>query len=166
MLSIQVLTHGLIYSGGFALIILISVLINPRIWMQDFPVSLQSHIPQKNKKEVHQTFVTGLFFALFILGFPLFSLISLFRGSEEFFSFSSLFIHSVSVMMICNILYWLFMDILIFNLVVSRIRTVPGLKRKFKFLGWKRQVFGMVVGSLSCGLISLIVVFIALFFQN
>ena len=40
MFSTMILTHGLVYTGGFALIILISVLINPRIWLQDFPEDL------------------------------------------------------------------------------------------------------------------------------
>jgi hypothetical protein len=166
MLSNQVLMHGLVYSGGFALIILISVLINPRIWLQDFPEHLKHKIPPKSGREVYQTFITGFLFAMFILGFPLYSLSVLMKETVEALSFTTLFLHSFSVMIICNILYWFFFDLLIFNLIISRIRTVPGLKKKFKFSGWRRQVFGMAVGILSCVLITGFVATIALLFQK
>ena len=166
MLSNQVLMHGLIYTGGFTLIILISVLINPRIWLQDFPDYLKHNIPPKSRLEINQTFITGFLFAMFIIGFPLYSLSDLMKGTTEIFSFSSLFIHSFSIMMICNILYWLIFDLFVFNMVISRIRTIPGLKKKFKFSGWRRQIFGLAVGILSCVIISGFVVSIALLFQN
>jgi len=166
MLSNQVLMHGLIYTGGFAFIILISVLINPRIWLQDFPEHLKYSIPPKSRREVNQTYITGILFAMFILGFPLYSLSTLINESTDLFSFSRLFLHTFSVMMICNILYWLFFDLLIFNFVISRIRTVPGLKKKFKFTGWKRQIFGLAVGILSCVIISGFAVTLAMLFQN
>ena len=67
MFSDQIIIHGLIYTGGFSLIILISVLINPRIWMQDLPDNLKNDIPPKTDKEIKQTFATGFVFALFIV---------------------------------------------------------------------------------------------------
>lgn len=164
MFSNQILYDGLIYTAGFALIILISVLINPRIWMQDFPDHLKEELPPKSRREARQTFVTGFLFALFIMGFPLYSISKLF--GESSMTFGTFFLHSFSVMMVCNVLYWLVLHIFIFNVIISRIRTVPGLKKKFKFPGWKKQIFGMLVGVLSCGLISLIVALIAGFFQN
>ncbi len=165
MFSNQILIHGLIYSGGFAMIILISVLVNPRIWLQDFPEKIKHTVPPKSRKEINQTFVTGFLFGLFIIGFPLYSLSAFMNESSDLLSFSNLFIHCFIVMGICNILYWVFFDLLIFNLIISRIRTIPGLKKQFKFKGWKRQFFGMFVGFLSCLLISGFAVTLALFFQ-
>ncbi len=164
MLSNLIIMHGLIYAGGFALIILISVLINPRIWMQDFPEELKGSIPPKSNKEVKQTFVTGFLFALFIIGFPLYSISVLVTGTAFAANFLSLFIHAFSVMMICNTIYWIVFDIIIFNLIISRIRTVPGIKKMFKFSGWRRQVFGILVGSLMCGIISSFITWAALLF--
>lgn len=164
MFSSLILFDGLIYTGGFALIILISVLINPRIWLQDFPDNLKNDIPPKSRKESRQTFVTGFLFALFIIGFPLYSVSQLFVG--DVVTFQTLFLHSFSVMMICNVLYWLILHLIIFNFIISHIRTVPGLKKKFKFTGWKKQLFGMLVGILSCAFISVIVAFFAGLFQN
>lgn len=165
MFSKQILMHGLIYSSGFAMIILISVLVNPRIWLQDFPEKIKHIVPPKSRKEINQTFVTGFLFALFIVGFPLYSLSDFMNESSELLSFSDLFVYCFFLMGICNALYWFFFDILIFNLVISRIRTIPGLKKQFKFKGWKRQFFGMFVGFLSCFLISGFAVAVALFFQ-
>lgn len=165
MFSNQVLIHGFVYSGGFAIIILISVLINPRIWLQDFPEKLKHIVPPKSPKEIKQTFITGFLFALFIVGFPLYSLSVLMREAAEVLSFSTLFLHSISIMLICNFLYWVFFDILIFNLIISRIRTIPGLKKQFQFKGWRRQMFGMAVGVISCILISGFAVTVAQFFQ-
>ena len=166
MIYDQILIHGLLYTAGFVLIILISVLINPRIWMQDFPEDLKKDIPPKSNREMKQTFVTGFLFSLFIIGFPLYSISAYIKSSISILPFIMLFLHSFSVMMICNILYWLIFDLLIFNFVISRIRTVPGLKKRFKFSGWKRQVFGMIVGILTCALISLFSVFVAGFFYS
>ncbi|MBI9099433.1 MAG: hypothetical protein JEY91_13200 [Spirochaetaceae bacterium] len=154
MFSDHIIIHGLIYTGGFSLIILISVLINPRIWMQDLPDNLKNDIPPKTDKEIKQTFVTGFVFALFIVGFPLYSLSGIMEKSVTPLSFSQLILHAFSIMMICNVLYWLVFDLLIFNLIISHVRTIPGLKKKLKFSGWRRQVFGMFVGTLSCILIS------------
>lgn len=161
-----ILYDGLIYTAGFALIITVSVLINPRIWLQDFPDNLQSDVPPKSPGENRQTFVTGFFFALFIVGYPLYSVSRHLSFPGVAYEFSTVFLYSFILMMICNILYWIFLDILIFNLIIGRIRTVPGLKKKFKFGGWKRQFFGMFVGVLSCLFISLIVSWTAGFFLN
>jgi hypothetical protein len=159
-----IVKHGLIYTGGFILIILVSVLINPRIWMQDFSDSLQKDLPPKNRNEIKQTFVTGFLFSLFIVGFPLYSLSSLLGMYSGTLSRLDSFIHTFLMMMICNILYWLIFDILIFNIIVNRIRTIPGLKKQIKFSGWKRQVFGLMVGIITCAFISGFVVCIAGFF--
>lgn len=164
MLSNQVLFHGLIYTAGFAVIIFTSVLINPRIWLQDFPDNLKGEIPPKNSREIRQTFVTGFLFALFIVGFPLYSLSEMIKRVSVSPDFSDMFIYAFAVMMICNILYWLIMDFFIFNVIISRVRTIPGLKKKFRFPGWKRQIFGMLVGILSCLLISGFVATVAGFF--
>lgn len=160
-----ILFDGLIYSGGFSLIILISVLVNPRIWLQDFPDSLKKDIPPKTRRESRQTFITGFLFALFIVGFPLYSVSRLSVGFQGPIPFWTMFLHSFYVMMICNILYWLIFHIIIFNLVISRIRTVPGLKERIPFTGWKKQIFGMLVGVLSCFFISGFVATVAGFFQ-
>lgn len=160
-----ILMHGLIYTGGFVLIILISVLINPRIWMQDFPDVLKNDIPPKTIKEVKQTFVTGFLFSFFIVGFPLYSLSIILDKSNVDLNDSNLFLHSFSVMMICNILYWLIFHSLIFNVIISKIRTVPGLKGKITFSGWKKLIFGMFVGVLTCAMISWFVTFIARLFS-
>lgn len=165
MFPTEILLDGLIYSAGFTIIILISVLVNPRIWLQDFPDSLQKDIPPKTRKESRQTFITGFLFALFIVGFPLYSVSGFIASSQISVTFWSMFLHSFYVMMICNILYWLFLHIIIFNLVISRIRTVPGLKKRFHFTGWRKQIFGMFVGVLSCFLISGFVATVAGFFQ-
>lgn len=160
-----ILFDGLIYSGGFALIILVSVLINPRIWLQDFPDSLKKDVPPKTRRESRQTFITGFLFALFIVGFPLYSLSGLKNDIQGAIPFWTMFLHSFYVMMICNILYWLVFHFIIFNIVISRIRTVPGLKKRFQFTGWRKQIFGMLVGVLSCFLISGFVATVAGFFQ-
>jgi hypothetical protein len=164
MFSSDLYLDGLIYSGGFALIILISVLINPRIWLQDFPEDLKKVVPPKSRKESRQTFITGFLFALFIVGFPLYSVARFFAGIDSAVTFGTVFLHSFSVMMICNTLYWLFFHILIFNVLIGWIRTVPGLKKRFHFTGWKNQLFGLFVGVLSCLLISLFVALTAGFF--
>ena len=164
MFSNLIIVHGLIYAGGFALIILISVLVNPRIWMQDFPEDIKSSIPPKTNRETKQTFITGFLFALFIVGFPLYSLsVKVNELSADFF-FSMLFLNSFSVMMICNIIYWIVLDFIIFNILISRIRTVSGFKKMFKFSGWKRQVFGLFIGFFTSGIVSCFVAWVALLF--
>ena len=165
MFTDLILIHGLIYTGGFAFIILLSVLINPRIWMQDFPEELKKVIPPKSNLEIKQTFITGFLFSLFIIGFPLFSVAVKVNLSDSAESFQQLFLHSFLVMMICNTLYWLIFDLLIFNVVISRLRTVPGIRNMFRFSGWKRQIFGLLVGILTSASISLIVGYIALAFS-
>jgi len=164
MYTSGLLIDGLVYTGGFALIILISVLINPRIWLQDFPEDIKKDVPPKSRKEARQTFVTGFLFALFIVGYPMFSLAGRFAGLEGHITFSQMFLHSFYVMMICNILYWLIFHILIFNVVIGYIRKVPGLKKRFRFTGWKNQIFGLFVGVASCLLISAFVAMVAGFF--
>ncbi len=161
MFSELIIKHGLFYSAGFTIIILVSVLVNPRIWMQDFPDDLKSSIPPKSVREIRQTFITGFLFAVFIIGFPLYSIAEKVNEINIELSFSTLFLHSFSVMVICNIFYWILLDQIIFGLVISRLRTIPEIKKKFKFPGWKRQVFGLFIGFLMCGVISSFTAWIA-----
>ncbi len=160
MFSNLIVVHGFIYVSGFAMIILISVLVNPRIWMQDFPNELKKLIPPKSNNERRQTLITGFLFAVFIIGFPFFSVSVKLGTIKDIPQFKELFLHSFYIMMICNTIYWIILDLLIFNIVINRIRTIQRIKKMFRFRGWKRQIFGLLVGSAMCGIISGIVAWI------
>ena len=60
------LLHGLALSLIASAFIIITFLINPRIWLDDYPQAIQDLLPPKNEKEKRLSLILGIPF-LFLL---------------------------------------------------------------------------------------------------
>lgn len=65
-----ILFYGLLTSFLLTILILISLYIQPRIWITKLPQKVQNFIPEKTKKEKIQAFVVFFLFIVILFLFP------------------------------------------------------------------------------------------------
>lgn len=62
--------YGLMTSFALASLILISLYINPRIWIRHLPIEIQRKIPEKSKMEKRQSLVVLILFLTVLIVLP------------------------------------------------------------------------------------------------
>lgn len=68
-----ILVYGILTSLLLSALILVSLYIQPRIWMQDLPKEVQQSIPPKNKREKKQTLIVMILFLVILILLPAFA---------------------------------------------------------------------------------------------
>lgn len=101
-----ILTHGLITALLLMALILISLYINPRIWLQDLPKQVQMSIPPKTSKEKRQSLIVLALFLTILIAIPAIGVIN--YDSQPtllqawFITYSILFIFNLSDLLLID----------------------------------------------------------------
>ena len=66
----RILLDGLILSVTASLFIFISLYVNPRIWLQDYPKEIQAKVPPKSKVEKRLSLIFGIPFLIVLILCP------------------------------------------------------------------------------------------------
>jgi len=104
-----ILAYGGVTSLLLSAVILFSLYINPRIWMQDLPKEVQKTIPQKSIKEKKQTLFVSIAFIMILLVLPATAVVSVVTQPL----FSQAFLVSYLVYFTFNLTDLLFIDWLV-----------------------------------------------------
>lgn len=67
----SILVYGAVHAGLLSLLIVGSLLYNPRLWLQDLPPELRARLPPKTARERRETWILGIPFMGIVLGMPL-----------------------------------------------------------------------------------------------
>jgi hypothetical protein len=151
------LLHGLALSIIASLYIIITFIINPRIWLGDYPQAIQDMIPPKNEQEKKLSLILGIPFLVLLFGIPLFSTILLRRHNPDF-TYLALAFNAFGVAFAFNIFDWLILDWLIFCSITPGFMILPGSEGAtaykdywFHFLGFLTGTFLSIVAGLIIG---------------
>jgi len=135
--------HSLIYAVIFSTFTLITLFINPRIWLQDYPDKIKKIVPSKTEKEKKQTVVLSVFFILIFIGYPIITLL-LYKNSITFFS---LFLHFFILFQFSNLIDLLILDWIIFctitpkRIIITGTTVEDGYKDyKFHFIAFLKGI--------------------------
>ncbi|MCC7165687.1 MAG: nitroreductase [Anaerolineae bacterium] len=160
----QIIRDGLILSFVATLIIGISMWINPRLWLQDYPKDIQALVPPKTEKEKRQTNLIGIPFLLVLIGIPFISTLMLKQANAGNISFLLLFVNAFGVFWIGNLWDLLVVDWLIGCTFTPKFVILPGTEGAagykdyaFHFRGFLiGTVISIIVGVIIAALVSLV----------
>jgi hypothetical protein len=145
----------MIFSVIASIFILITVWLNPRLWLQDYPPDIQARVPPKTEKEKQISLVVGIPFLILLFATPLISTLMLrsqYQGEPSFFLFSA---HAFGVVFVFNLVDWLVLDWVVFCLITPGFLVIPGSEGAhgykdywFHFRGFLAgTVFSVVLGA-------------------
>jgi hypothetical protein len=152
----KVLTDGFILSALSTLLILVSIRISPRLWLQDYPKDIQALVPPKTAQEQRQGLIFGIPFLLLLIGFPLFSTYSVAQQVMGEISFFVLFLHAFGVAFVFNLVDLLIIDLLVFCMITPRFIIIPGSEGAAGYKDYMFHFRGFLIGTVFSGIVGLI----------
>ncbi|MBK7149440.1 MAG: hypothetical protein IPH78_11625 [Bacteroidetes bacterium] len=118
-----ILVYGFLTSFLLTILILGSLYVQPRIWMQDLPIEVRQTIPAKTKGEKQQTLVVLILFLLILILIPSIAVIQ-FVSQPTFFQAWCI---AYAVYFIFNLTDLLFIDWLVVCTITPNFIKVKGV---------------------------------------
>ena len=165
MVSIsKIVLDGLVLAVIASIFIAITLRLNPRLWLQDYPQDIQAQVPPKTKEEKRLSLVVGIPFLILLAVISLISTLTLRIQYGGEISFFSLVIHAFGVLLVFNAVDWLVLDWLMFCAITPGFVVIPGSEGAegykdygFHFRGFlKGTVFSAVAGLIIGAIASLV----------
>jgi hypothetical protein len=159
----KILLDGAILSILASLLLIGALRFNPRLFLQDYPQSIQSLVPEKTSKEKRQSLIVGVPFLLLLVVIPFLSTLRLMRQSGGEATFVQLFLHAFGVVFIFNLVDLILLDWLVFCTITPRFVMIPGIEGsqayKDYLFHFKASIAGavlsIVAGLIIAGIVSL-----------
>lgn len=127
MLSIsRVLTDGVLLSLALGVIIIASLMYNPRIWLQDYPENVRKRVPPLNDAEKRAQRILMIPFLLLFLVGPYLSTTALRAEQGGVLPFTVAYLNAFLVLNIFNLFDAVVIDLLILTLMKPRFMILPG----------------------------------------
>jgi hypothetical protein len=154
----KILFDGAILSLVASAFLIITLRINPRLWLQDYPQDIQDQVPPKTEQELRLSLILGIPFLLVLFGAPLISTLGLKRQYAGDVAFLALTLHAFGVGFIFNVVDWLLIDWLLFCVITPEFLIIPGTEGAggYTTKNYGHHVRGFVIGtgvSLAGGLV-------------
>ena len=118
------LIDGLILATLTSIVLIGSLRLNPRLYLQDYPRVIQEQVEPKTTREKRLGLVMGIPFLALLTAVPLWSTIRLERLGVE--TFWMLWLNAFGVVFIFNLVDWLLLDWLMFCRLTPRFVVIPG----------------------------------------
>ncbi len=160
----RILLDGAILSVLACVFIVVSMHINPRIWLHDYPKAIQASAPPKTEKEKSLSLVIGIPFLLLLSAVPLISTFLLKGQSIPEASFLTLFLNAFGVVWAFNIVDWLVLDWLMFCTITPKFVVIPGTEGNPAYKDYLFHFRGFLIGTAFSGVAGLVIAVIVWLF--
>ena len=160
----RILIDGAICSLIFSVLLVGSMLYNPRLWLQDMPADIQTLVPPKTPQEKRATAILAIPLMAIMLGYPVVSALLAESQQGLQMSFGQAFLHVYAVFMFFNAFDWLVIDWGTMLFWKPQWELYPGTRGAagykdyaFHFRGFlKGTVMGLIFSLPLAGLVMLI----------
>ena len=164
MLSIsKIITDGVVLSLLASLFIVITLRLNPRIWLQDYPKDIQDKVPPKTQKEKRLSLILGIPFLVLLAIVPFVSSLTLKYENSGNISFFLLFMNAFGVAYIFNLVDWLLIDWVMFCTITPKFVVIPGTEEMAGYKDYFHHFRGFLIGTVISAVAGLIIAVIVSF---
>ncbi len=143
-------------------IILLSLYVNPRLWLQDYPKEIQQRVEPKTEEEKRQSVFWGVPFLISLFAIPFLSAWTI--RHQDPGSFLALFLSAFGVGLFFNIVDLIIIDYLIFCLWTPTFLIIPGTEGMDAYKDYGHHFKGFIVGTIVSILASLFIATVVRFF--
>ncbi len=153
----RTLLDGLILSALASAFIVITIRLNPRLWLQDYPEDVQAQVPPKNEREHRLSLISGIPFLLLLAAVPLISTLALEARHPESATFFALAANAFGVAFVFNVVDWLILDWLMFCTITPRFIVIPGTEGADGYKDYGYHFRGFLIGTVFSGIVGLMI---------
>jgi hypothetical protein len=164
MLSLErILIDSAILSLLIGVIILGSLIYNPRLWLQDYPAEVKTKVPPNTPQEKRQQRLLIIPFLLVMLGGPIYSTYLLRLEYGGTIPFLIAYASTFFVTNILNLFDAVVIDLLILTLMKPRFAVIPGAENMEHLnRNWSMHLKNYVKGVVIMSVLSLPLAAVAL----
>jgi hypothetical protein len=164
ILSLQhILSAGALLCLGMGIIILGSLYINPRLWLQDYPAEIRAKVPPQTPREKQMQRVLLIPFLLVMLGVPAYATYLLRMENGGSISFLSAYLNVFFILQLFNLFDAVVLDLLILTLMQPKFAVIPGAEgMEYLYRDWSMHLKNYLKGIGFCVVFSLPLALIAL----
>lgn len=159
----NIVLYGVILSFSCSLVILLSLWVNPRLWLQDYPKSIQCKVPAKTKEEKQQSLVWGIPFLILLLAIPLISCLRMKHHDGSSISYLTYFINAFGVAFVFNVVDLLLIDWLLFCAITPKFMVIPGTEGMVDYKNYRFHFKAFLIGTVLSALAGMLLAAIAMF---
>jgi hypothetical protein len=159
----RVLIDGTILSVLASLLILISLRINPRIFLQDYPKDIQEKLPPKTPSEQRLSLMIGIPFLVLLLAVPLVSSWNLKQQDPRHITFFALFVNAFGVAFIFNLADLLFLDWMLVCTITPKFVVIPGTEGMAGYKNYSYHFRGFLIGTVVSAVAGLVIAAVVFF---
>ncbi|MFA7076567.1 MAG: hypothetical protein WC152_07890 [Candidatus Izemoplasmatales bacterium] len=138
----------ILYSLSLGLIVTVSQIINPRLWVNDYPLAIQKVVGEISKREKKAKIFVGIPFILIMIGYPIISTIILKRTNSDF-SFLKVFLNIFIISTSFNLFDLIILDWLIFSTIKPKYLVFPGTENMSEYSDYmfhaKASLKGLII---------------------
>jgi len=158
MVSIpKIILDGAVFSVIASVLIVITLRLNPRLWLQDYPQDIQALVPPKTDKEKRLSLVLGILFLVLLAAIPLVSTLALNSQYQGEISFFSLAINAFGVVFVFNVVDWLVLDWLMFCAITPGFVVIPGSEGAKGYKDYGFHFRGFLIGTVFSAVAGLVI---------
>lgn len=155
------LIYGLILSAALSVTFTGLMLLNPEIWLHDYPPDIQAKYGPISERARRQKALAVWPVALLLIGLVIASLLGLAQLNGGVLAFADAFVGTFVMLMVFNLIDLLLLDWLIFVTIRPRLIVLPGTEGLagyrdygFHFRGFLKGTAGSLVASLVVAVIA------------
>jgi hypothetical protein len=157
----RVLIDGALLSIAASAVILLSLRINPRLWLQDFPKDIQDAVPPKTAAERRLSLIWGIPFLAMLVAAPLLSDVALERQLGSPASFVTLWLNGFGVLLAFNLVDLIAIDWLVVCRLTPAFVMIPGTEGLAGYRNYRHHARGFLVGTAGSAVIAALVAALA-----
>lgn len=158
MLSLErILIDGLLLSLALGIVIFGSLIYNPRLWLQDYPIELRRQVPPNTKQEKRLQAAMMVPFLLLMLGIPFVSGLQLKAMNGGTLPFLTAYLHVFLITNIFNLFDAAVIDYLVLTVMKPKFMVLPGTEslNYAEYMTLTLQVKNYFKGIVFCAILSL-----------
>ncbi len=157
----RVVIDGTLLSLILGVMIMGSLVYNPRLWLQDYPKAVQAKVPPLNQQEKRLQRLMIIPFLLLMLGLPYLSVTLVKAANGGVISFPVAYLTASGVLQVFNLFDAVVLDYLILTLMKPNFAIIPGTTREESLVvGLEFQVRNFLKGIVICAVAGLPIAFI------
>lgn len=141
----KIILDGFLLSVIASSLLIVSLCINPRIFLQDYPKDIQAVVPPKTPSEKRLSLLLGIPFLLVLILVPFFSTLTI---KQQDGSFIALLLNAFGVAFIFNLVDWLLLDWLMFCTITPKFVVISGTEGMASYKDYGFHFRGFIVGTL------------------
>jgi hypothetical protein len=162
-LSLQrILLDGLLLIGVMGVIILGSLVANPRLWLNDYPKAIRAKVPPNTREEKRVQGILMLLFLGSMIGVLYYSAAQLKAANGGSISFLTAWLHTFLLFNIGNLFDAVVIDFLILTLMKPKFMILPGtdIAEYAVYNDWRLHTVNYLKGVVIGAVFSLPIAFI------